>query len=111
MLGRRLRRKGYDVSEASDGIEGMEAAQAQLPDLILMDMSLPDLDGWETTRRLKANPATRAIPIIGLSAHAMSHDRLKGLQAGCNDYDTKPVDLKRLLRKITALLPHGAPSP
>jgi len=105
MLGRRLTRKGYQVIEACDGMQGIETATEQLPDLILMDMSLPGLDGWETTRQIKQNPRTAAIPIIGLSAHAMSHDRLKGLEAGCNDYDTKPVDLKRLLRKITALLP------
>jgi two-component system cell cycle response regulator DivK len=101
MLSRRLQRRGYTVLIAVDGVEGMESARRDRPDLILMDMSLPILDGWEATRRLKADPETRDIPIIGLSAHAMSGDREKALEAGCDDYDTKPVDLARLLEKIS----------
>jgi two-component system cell cycle response regulator DivK len=104
MLSRRLERKGYQVVLAVDGAGGVEAALAQAPDLILMDMSLPVLDGWEATRRLKAAPATRHIPVIALTAHAMSSDRGKALEAGCDDYDTKPVELPRLLGKIEALL-------
>lgn len=101
MLSRRLERRGYAVLIAVDGVEGMESAKRDRPDLILMDMSLPILDGWEATRQLKADPGTRDIPIIGLSAHAMSGDREKALEAGCDDYDTKPVDLARLLEKIS----------
>jgi two-component system cell cycle response regulator DivK len=101
MLSRRLERRGYTVLIAVDGVEGMESAKRDRPDLILMDMSLPILDGWEATRQLKASPGTRDIPIIGLSAHAMSGDREKALEAGCDDYDTKPVDLARLLEKIS----------
>jgi two-component system cell cycle response regulator DivK len=101
MLSRRLERRGYTVLIAVDGVEGMEAAKRDRPDLILMDMSLPILDGWEATRQLKADPETRDIPIIGLSAHAMSGDTEKALEAGCDDYDTKPVDLARLLEKIS----------
>lgn len=104
MLSRRLRRKGFDVLEAQDGMEGMTVAMEQRPDLILMDMSLPVLDGWEATRRLKAAAGTSQIPIIGLSAHAMSGDRQKGLSAGCDDYDTKPIDFKRLLGKIQGMI-------
>ncbi len=104
MLSRRLERKGYQVVLAVDGQGGVEAALAQAPDLVLMDMSLPVLDGWEATRRLKAAPATRHIPVIALTAHAMSSDRGKALEAGCDDYDTKPVELPRLLGKIEALL-------
>lgn len=104
MLSRRLERKGYQVVLAVDGLEGVEAALAQAPDLVLMDMSLPVLDGWEATRRLKAAPATRHIPVIALTAHAMSSDRARALEAGCDDYDTKPVELPRLLEKIEALL-------
>ena len=104
MLSRRLERKGYQVVLAMDGLEGVEAALAQAPDLVLMDMSLPVLDGWEATRRLKAASATRHIPVIALTAHAMSSDRGKALEAGCDDYDTKPVELTRLLAKIEALL-------
>jgi two-component system cell cycle response regulator DivK len=104
MLSRRLIRKGYEVVMAMDGQQAVEAAGAQLPDLILMDMSLPVIDGWEATRRIKAAPETGAIPVIALTAHAMSDDREKALQAGCDDYDTKPVDLPRLLDKIDALL-------
>ena len=104
MLSRRLARKGYEVVLAEDGAEGVAAATAERPDLVLMDMSLPVLDGWEATRRLKAGPATRAIPVIALTAHAMSTDREKAAEAGCDDYDTKPVELERLLGKIERLL-------
>jgi two-component system cell cycle response regulator DivK len=111
MLSRRLARRGYEVVMAVDGAEGVAAAGEQRPDLILMDMSLPVLDGWEATRRLKAEAATRAIPVIGLTAHAMTGDRDKALAAGCDDYDTKPVELPRLLGKIEALLGGGAQVP
>ena len=104
MLSRRLARKGYEVVLAVDGLIGVEMAQAEAPDLILMDMSLPVLDGWEATRRLKADAATQHIPVICLTAHAMSSDREKALEAGCDDYDTKPVELLRLLGKIELLL-------
>jgi two-component system cell cycle response regulator DivK len=104
MLSRRLQRKGYEVILALDGGQGMALAREQAPDLILMDMSLPVLDGWEATRRLKAQPETQAIPIIALTAHAMEGDRVKALEAGCDDYDTKPIELPRLLEKITLLL-------
>jgi two-component system cell cycle response regulator DivK len=104
MLSRRLQRKGYQVMVALDGQSGVEMTQTQAPDLVLMDMSLPLLDGWEATRRLKADAATRHIPVIALTAHAMSSDCEKALEAGCNDYDTKPVELPRLLGKIEALL-------
>jgi len=104
MLSRRLQRKGYEVVLALDGQSGVEMTQTQAPDLVLMDMSLPVLDGWEATRRLKADPATRHIPVIALTAHAMSSDREKAIEAGCDDYDTKPVELTRLLAKIEALL-------
>jgi two-component system cell cycle response regulator DivK len=104
MLSRRLERKGMEVVIAVDGQEGVDMATAQSPDLILMDLSLPIMDGWEATRQIKADPATRAIPVIALTAHAMSGDEQKALEAGCDDYDTKPVDLKRLLGKIEALL-------
>jgi CheY-like chemotaxis protein len=103
MLSRRLQRRGYDVVIAVDGGQGLEMAQSETPDLILMDMSLPVLDGWEATRRLKAAPETSGIPIIALTAHAMSGDREKALEAGCDDYDTKPTELDRLLEKIQAL--------
>lgn len=105
MLSRRLERKGYQVIIAVDGGEGVEKSQTENPDLILMDMSLPVLDGWEATRVIKAAPATATVPIIGLTAHAMAGDREKVMEAGCDDYDTKPVDLARLLSKIEALLP------
>ena len=108
MLSRRLERRGYQVIIAIDGEEGLRMAQAERPDLILMDMSLPLLDGWEVTRQLKATPQTRSIPIIALTAHAMAGDREKALEAGCDDYDTKPIDLPRLLGKIEALLPSAA---
>jgi CheY-like chemotaxis protein len=104
MLSRRLQRKGYEVVLALDGQSGVEMSQTQAPDLVLMDMSLPVLDGWEATRRLKTDPSTQHIPIIALTAHAMSSDREKALEAGCDDYDTKPVELPRLLAKIEALL-------
>jgi two-component system, cell cycle response regulator DivK len=109
MLSRRLERRGYDIVIAVDGQQGLAAARAQHPDLILMDMSLPVIDGWEATRRLKAEPQTRAIPVIGLTAHSMSGDREKVLAAGCDDYDTKPVEMPRLLQKIEALLGRAAP--
>jgi len=104
MLSRRLQRKGYEVAMAVDGRQGVEMARAGGFDLILMDMSLPEIDGWEATRQLRAVPETRTVPIIGLTAHAMAGDREKALEAGCNDYDTKPVELPRLLAKIEALL-------
>lgn len=104
MLSRRLERKGYQISIAVDGAEGVSKAQAELPDLILMDMSLPVMDGWEATRQLKAADATKKIPVIGLTAHAMSGDREKCLEAGCDEYDTKPVELPRLLEKMQTLL-------
>ena len=104
MLSRRLQRKGFEVVLAIDGPGGVKMAQTQAPDLVLMDMSLPALDGWEATRRLKADAATQHIPIIALTAHAMSSDREKALEAGCDDYDTKPVEFARLLGKIEALL-------
>jgi two-component system cell cycle response regulator DivK len=103
-LSRHLRRKGFDVLVAVDGRQGVEAARTGAPDLILMDMSLPVLDGWEATRQLKAAPETRHIPVIALTAHAMAGDREKALAAGCDEYDTKPVEFVRLLGKIQALL-------
>ena len=105
MLSRRLMRKGFDVSLAVDGAEGVAKARGERPDLILLDMSLPVLDGWEAARQLKADDATRGIPIIALTAHAMAGDREKALEAGCDDYDTKPIELPRLLEKMAALLP------
>jgi CheY-like chemotaxis protein len=104
MLSRRLIRKKYEVLVAVDGGEGVAMTRSEAPDLILMDMSLPMIDGWEATRQLKANPETKAIPIIALTAHAMSGDREKAMEAGCDDYDTKPIELPRLLTKIEALL-------
>ncbi|MCE7875252.1 response regulator [bacterium CPR1] len=104
MLSRRLLRKGYEVILAEDGRQALEKAEAEKPDLVLMDMSLPEIDGWEATRRLKANPITAATPVIALTAHAMSGDREKAMEAGCDDYDTKPVDLASLLAKMEALL-------
>jgi two-component system, cell cycle response regulator DivK len=104
MLSRRLIRRGYEVVMAIDGEQGITTAKAEGPDLILMDMSLPVIDGWEATRQLKAEPQTRGIPVIGLTAHAMAGDREKVIDAGCDDYDTKPVELPRLLQKIEALL-------
>ena len=110
MLSRRLLRKGHAIAMAVDGAQGVEMAKAQMPDIILMDMSLPVIDGWEATRRLKADDATRSIPIIALTAHAMAGDQEKALEAGCDDYDTKPVELPRLLSKIDALLARKASS-
>jgi CheY-like chemotaxis protein len=104
MLSRRLTRRGYEVLTADDGARGLAAAASEKPDLILMDMSLPVVDGWEATRRLKASTETQAIPVIALTAHAMPADLEKALQAGCEDYDTKPVELPRLLGKIERLL-------
>ena len=104
MLSRRLMRKGYEVVLAVDGESGVAMAKSDAPHLILMDMSLPVLDGWEAARRLKADPITQPIPVIALTAHAMSGDREKAIEAGCDDYDTKPIEMERLLGKITALL-------
>ena len=104
MLSRRLERKGFQVLIAVDGQEGIDKARGECPNLILMDMNLPIIDGWEATRQLKADNATASIPIIGLTAHAMSGDREKCLEAGCDQYDTKPVDFAGLLVKIQALL-------
>ena len=104
MLARRLGRRGHEVLVAVDGAQGLELARREMPTLILMDMTLPVLDGWEATRRLKADPATSAIPIIALTAHAMSEDRERALEAGCDDFDTKPIELPRLLGKVDALL-------
>jgi two-component system cell cycle response regulator DivK len=109
MLSRRLQCKGYALVIALDGEAGVALAYTEAPDLILMDMSLPVLDGWEATQRLKADPKTKSIPIIALTAHAMSSDREKAIEAGCNDYDTKPVELARLLGKIEALLEKKGP--
>lgn len=108
MLSRRLVRKGFEVVMAEDGALGVERALSEAPALILMDMSLPVIDGWEATRRIKANPATAAIPVIALTAHAMAEDRDKALAAGCDDYDTKPIDLDRLLTKINTWLGKAA---
>lgn len=108
MLKRRLERSGFEVLVASDGEEGIAAALRERPDLILMDLSLPVLDGWEATRRLKSSEETKAIPVIALSAHAMPGDREKALDAGCDDYDSKPVKLPSLLAKIRVLLPEGS---
>ena len=104
MLSRRLIRRGFQVVFAMDGQHGIDLARSERPDIILMDMSLPVIDGWEATRRLKADDATRSIPVIGLTAHAMSGDREKAIEAGCDDYDTKPVELDRLIGKIERLL-------
>jgi two-component system, cell cycle response regulator DivK len=108
MLSRRLGRRGYDVTIAVDGEQGVAMARSEAPALILMDMSLPGLDGWEATRQIKATPETRSIPVIALTAHAMSGDREKAIAAGCDDFDTKPVDLARLIEKIEALLGRAA---
>jgi len=104
MLSRRLRRKGYEVVIATDGKQGVDMALSEAPDLILMDLSLPVLDGWEATRQIKAAPEARAIPVIALTAHAMDGDQEQALAAGCDDYDTKPIEFQRLLGKIQALL-------
>ncbi len=110
MLSRRLDRKGYAVVIAVDGQQAIDLAASEKPDLILMDMSLPVIDGWEATRRLKADALTRQIPIIALTAHAMPEDERKAREAGCNDYDTKPIELPRLLEKIAALLGSAGPT-
>ena len=105
MLSRRLKRRKFEVLVAEDGQAGIDVAIAEQPDLILMDMRMPVLDGWEATRRLKASPETRHIPVIALTAHAMAEDREQAMAAGCDDYDTKPVEFRRLLRKIAAFIP------
>jgi CheY-like chemotaxis protein len=105
MLSRRLAKRGFDIVVALDGASGAALAASECPDLILMDLSLPDIDGCDVTRRIRADAATAAIPVIALTAHAMETDRLRAIEAGCQDYDTKPVDLVRLLAKIDALLP------
>ena len=107
MLTRRLERKGFEVVIAVDGQAGVDMASSTSPDIILMDLSLPVIDGWEATRKIKADPATQSIPVIALTAHAMAGDEQKALAAGCDDYDTKPIDLKRLLGKIDKLLGAG----
>jgi CheY-like chemotaxis protein len=107
MLSRRLARKGHEVSIAVDGREGVAKAHDERPEIILMDISLPELDGWEATRLLRADAATASIPVIALTAHAMESDRFRSLEVGCDDYDTKPVELQRLLGKIDALLARG----
>jgi two-component system cell cycle response regulator DivK len=104
MLSRRLQRRGYEVLTAVDGESGLALTKSETPALVLMDMSLPGIDGWEVTRQLKADPATRAIPVIALTAHAMAGDREQALAAGCDDFDIKPIELDRLLGKIEALL-------
>jgi len=104
MLTRRLKKRGFDIVVAQDGAQGVAMATAETPDLILMDMSLPVLDGWEETRQVKANPATAKIPVIALTAHAMVQDKEKAMAAGCDEFDTKPVELPRLLEKINSLL-------
>jgi len=110
MLSRRLVKRGYEVVIAVEGEQGVALARTDSPDLVLMDMSLPVLDGWEATRRLKSDPATRQIPIIALTAHAMAGDREKAREAGCDDFDTKPVELPRLLSKIEGLLQKRNPA-
>ncbi len=109
MLSRRLTRNGFEVVIAVDGRKGVEMATSERPDLILMDMSLPVMDGWDATRHVKGDPTTKSIPVIALTAHAMAEDRDKAIAAGCDDFDTKPVELPRLLGKIEALLGKGAP--
>jgi len=104
MLSRRLQRKGHEVLMAADGMQGLLMAESETPDLVLLDMSLPVIDGWEAARRLKASPATAHVPIIALTAHAMSGDRERAIAAGCDDYDTKPVDFPQLLAKIDKLV-------
>jgi two-component system, cell cycle response regulator DivK len=107
MLSRRLMRRGFQVIFAVDGQQGVDLARSERPDIILMDMSLPVMDGWEATRRVKSDDATRGVPVIGLTAHAMSGDREKAIEAGCDEYDTKPVELERLIGKIERLLGAG----
>jgi len=114
MLSRRLARRGYEVVIAVDGEEGVARARSDCPDLVLMDMSLPVVDGWEATRRIKSDPASRGIPVIALTAHAMAGDEEKARGVGCDDFDTKPVELPRLLSKLEALVrkrPAGSPAP
>ena len=110
MLKNRLSRAGFTVIVATSGAQGVAMAASEQPDLILMDLTLPDIDGWEATRRIKANPATKHIPVVALTANAMSGDREKAIAAGCDDFDTKPVELQRLLGKIRALTPAGSAS-
>ena len=109
MLSRSLRRRGFRVTEAVDGRQGVRLGNEARPDLILMDLSLPEIDGWEAIRRLKGDPATQAIPVVALTAHAMSADRESALAAGADDYDTKPIDLNRLLAKIEKLCSGAGP--
>lgn len=109
MLSRRLLRQGFEVLLAGDGLQALELAGREHPDLILMDISLPKIDGWESTRRLKADPATADIPVVALTAHAMVADRQKCLEAGCDEFETKPIDLKRLLAKMHALIDARVP--
>lgn len=104
ILVRRLGRRGFEILTAADGQEALDKVNAERPDLVIMDMTLPVLDGWDTTRRLRADEQSRNLPIIGLSAHALEAERQRALEAGCNDYDTKPVDLERLIAKIDAVL-------
>ncbi len=104
MLSRRLIRRGFEVVFAVNGKEGVDLARSEKPDIILMDMSLPVMDGWEATRRVKANDLTRGVPVIGLTAHAMNGDRERAIEAGCDDYDTKPVEFDRLIGKMERLL-------
>ena len=104
MLSRRLKKRGFDMVIAVDGLEGLEMASQESPDLILLDLSLPKVDGWEVARQLKADAATSGIPIIALTAHAMAGDRERAMEAGCDEYDTKPIDMKRLLEKINTML-------
>jgi two-component system cell cycle response regulator DivK len=110
MLKNRLTRAGFAVIIAVNGVEGVAMAASEQPDLIIMDLTLPDMDGWEATRRIKADPATKRIPVIALTANAMAGDREKAIAAGCDDFDTKPVELPRLLDKIRALAPAGSAS-
>jgi CheY-like chemotaxis protein len=110
MLSRRLTRRGYTVVTAGDGVLAVSEAARVRPDLILMDMSLPEIDGWEATRRIKADPVTAAIPVVALTAHAMVADRERSLAAGCQEFETKPIDFDRLLGKIEALLPRQVPA-
>jgi CheY-like chemotaxis protein len=109
MLTRRLARHGFDVRLATDGLQAVEMTRAEAPDLVLMDISLPKIDGWEATRRIKADPATAGVPIVALTAHAMVADRLRCLDAGCSEFETKPIDLARLLDKMQALLAARTP--
>lgn len=109
MLSRRLQRRGFEVVNAVDGKEGVEMAHSEAPELILMDISLPVMDGWEATRKIKQSPITRSTPIIALTAHAMVGDREKSLEAGCDDYDTKPIDFQRLLQKMKTLMEKKTP--